>query len=88
MSEQASYPKVAQLRSVAELRARLQELGLELPVDEVCQTAAAGSPLAEPLEVGGFPVGNPGVSTRWRVGTPIAMAAPANTHSAAGDALG
>ena len=60
MGEQASYPKVAQLRSVEEFRTRLRELGLDLPVDEACLTAAAGSPLAEPIEVGGFHLGN-----RW-----------------------
>lgn len=60
MDEQPSYPKVAQLQSVEELRGRLVELGLGLPVDEVILTAAAGSPLAAPIEVGGFEVGN-----RW-----------------------
>jgi len=60
MDEQASYPKVAQLRSVEEFRTRLRELGLDLPVDETCLTAAAGSPLAEPIEVSGFHLGN-----RW-----------------------
>lgn len=60
MDEQASYPKVAQLRSVEEFRTRLEQLGLDLPVDETCLTAAAGSPLAEPMEVGGFHLGN-----RW-----------------------
>jgi 2,4-dienoyl-CoA reductase-like NADH-dependent reductase (Old Yellow Enzyme family) len=54
------YVKVAQLKDVAALRARLEELGLELPVDERILTAAEGSPLAEPLSVGGFRVGN-----RW-----------------------
>lgn len=61
MSESpGGYPKIAQLRTVAELRARLAELGLDLPIDEECLTAAAGSPLAQPLDVGGFTVGN-----RW-----------------------
>jgi 2,4-dienoyl-CoA reductase-like NADH-dependent reductase (Old Yellow Enzyme family) len=54
------FPKVAQLKDVAALRARLDELGLELPVDERILTAAEGSPLAAPLVVGGFKIGN-----RW-----------------------
>jgi NADPH2 dehydrogenase len=60
MAEADRYPKVAQLKSVTALRARLAELGCELPLDEAIQTAADGSPLAAPLEVGGFRVGN-----RW-----------------------
>ena len=60
MGEQTSYPKLAQLRSVDQLRTRLLELGLELPADAMILTAAAGSPLAEPIEVGGFQVAN-----RW-----------------------
>jgi NADPH2 dehydrogenase len=55
-----SYTKVAQLKDVAALRARLAELGLELPIDEKILTAAESSPLAEPLEIGGFLLGN-----RW-----------------------
>lgn len=60
MPDEPTYPKVAQLRDVAALRARLDELGLDLPVDERVLSAEAGSPLAEPLVVGGFEVGN-----RW-----------------------
>lgn len=54
------YPKIAQLKSVSALKARLAELGLELPLDERILTAAEGSPLASPLSIGGFSVGN-----RW-----------------------
>ena len=54
------YPKIAQLKDVAALRARLHELGLELPLDERILTVGAGSPLARPLEIGNFTVGN-----RW-----------------------
>ena len=50
MAESSPYPKVAQLRSVAELQARLAELGVELPVDETILTAEAGSPLAAPFQ--------------------------------------
>jgi NADPH2 dehydrogenase len=54
------YPKVAQLRTAAALRARLAELGLELPVDDQVLTAAAESPLAAPIKIGPFNLGN-----RW-----------------------
>lgn len=60
MADAQSYPKVAQMRDVAALRARLAELGLELPVDERVLSAAEGSPLAAKILVGGFEVGN-----RW-----------------------
>jgi NADPH2 dehydrogenase len=55
----APYPKVAQLKSVAALRARLAELGCELPLDEA-PIAGAESPLAAPLTIGGRTIGN-----RW-----------------------
>lgn len=54
------YPKVAQLKSVSQLRARLAELGLDLPVDDKVLSAAEGSPLAQPLQLGSFTAGN-----RW-----------------------
>jgi len=54
------YPKIAQLKDVAALRARLAELNLDLPVDDKILTATEGSPLARPLTIGGFTVGN-----RW-----------------------
>jgi 2,4-dienoyl-CoA reductase-like NADH-dependent reductase (Old Yellow Enzyme family) len=60
MADGARYPKVAQFKSVDGLRARLAELGCELPLDDAILTAAEGSPLAEPLAVGGHRVGN-----RW-----------------------
>ena len=55
-----TYPKIAQLKSVGAFRARLLELGLDLPVDDEPLSAAAGSPLAQPMSVGSFQVGN-----RW-----------------------
>ena len=55
-----SFPKVAQLKDANALRARLAELGLELPIDDRILTAAEGSPLASPLNVGDFTIGN-----RW-----------------------
>lgn len=54
------YPKVAQFKSPAALRDRLADLGLRLPIDDCVLTAATGSPLAMPLSVAGFRVGN-----RW-----------------------
>lgn len=56
----AEYPKVAQLKNVAALRARLIELGVSLPVDDAILRAADGSPLSQPLAIGSFQVGN-----RW-----------------------
>lgn len=52
--------KVAQLRTPVALRERLAELDCELPVDDDILTAEAGSPLAEPITIGGCRVGN-----RW-----------------------
>jgi NADPH2 dehydrogenase len=56
----SSYPKIAQFKSVDQLRHRLEVLGLALPIDETILTAAQDSPLAQPLDIGGFTVGN-----RW-----------------------
>jgi NADPH2 dehydrogenase len=60
MSDAASYPKIAQFKSVAAFRLRLGELGIALPVDERVLSVADGSPMAEPIAVAGFHVGN-----RW-----------------------
>src|SRR5437764_12295218 len=54
------YPRVAQLKDVASLHARLGELGCSLPVDERILRADEGSPMAAPIELGGHRVGN-----RW-----------------------
>ncbi len=56
----SDYPKIAQLKNVEAFRARLKELGLELPVDEGVLSAEKGSPLAEGLSLGPMRVGN-----RW-----------------------
>jgi len=58
MSE--AYPKIAQLKSVQAFRARLAQLGLDLPIDEQVLSALDGSPLAEPMQIGPHRVGN-----RW-----------------------
>lgn len=55
-----SYPKIGQLKTVDQLRARLAELNFVLPVDESVLTAEQGSPLAQPLTIGSFAAGN-----RW-----------------------
>jgi 2,4-dienoyl-CoA reductase-like NADH-dependent reductase (Old Yellow Enzyme family) len=60
MAETTNYPKVAQLKDVAAFRARLAELGLDVPVDDRALSAAEGSPLAQPISVAGFEVAN-----RW-----------------------
>jgi NADPH2 dehydrogenase len=54
------YTKVAQLRSVPRFQERLAELGVELPCDDALLSAAQGSPLAQPIQLGEFHVGN-----RW-----------------------
>jgi 2,4-dienoyl-CoA reductase-like NADH-dependent reductase (Old Yellow Enzyme family) len=54
------YTKIAQLKDISALRAHVCGLGLNLPLDERILTAAEASPLAQPMDVGGFRVGN-----RW-----------------------
>lgn len=56
----AEYTKVAQLKTVAAFRARLEELGQTLPVDDTILRADQVSPLAQPLAIGNVRVGN-----RW-----------------------
>lgn len=56
----SDYPKIAQLKTVAGLKARLAELGLHLPVDDTILTAEDGSPLAQPIQIGPLRLGN-----RW-----------------------
>lgn len=55
-----NYPKIANFKTVDDFRARLSELNLDLPVDDEILTTEQGSPMGEPLDVGGFRVGN-----RW-----------------------
>jgi 2,4-dienoyl-CoA reductase-like NADH-dependent reductase (Old Yellow Enzyme family) len=55
-----SYRKVAQFRTPADLRTRLDELKIELPLDDEILTAATGSPLAAGMQVGQMQIGN-----RW-----------------------
>lgn len=54
------YPKIAQFKTVDVLRARLEELGLELPIDNEIESSADDSPLSQPINIGRHQVGN-----RW-----------------------
>ncbi|HQF14649.1 MAG TPA: NADH:flavin oxidoreductase, partial [Thermogutta sp.] len=56
------FVKIASLRSIAEFQEHIASLGYELPVDEQILSAAESSPLAQPIEVGGYRIGN-----RWCV---------------------
>jgi 2,4-dienoyl-CoA reductase-like NADH-dependent reductase (Old Yellow Enzyme family) len=56
------YPKIAQLKTVAALRQRLNDLGLSLPLDEQILSAADDSPLARGISIGRFYAGN-----RWAI---------------------
>ena len=60
MSKNKRYPRIAQYKEPAALRARFAELGFELPCDAHIEKATDNSPLASPIEIGGFMVGN-----RW-----------------------
>ncbi len=57
---QNTYPKIAQLKSIEQFRARLADLGIDLPADDRVLSASEGSPLAAPVRLGDFEVGN-----RW-----------------------
>ncbi len=54
------YIKVAQLKTVETFRERLAQLGLDLPCDDTILTREQGSPLAEPIHLSDFTIGN-----RW-----------------------
>jgi len=57
---QPRYPRIARFRSAADLRSHLATLDAPIPLDDAALSAAAGSPLAEPVTLGGRSVGN-----RW-----------------------
>jgi 2,4-dienoyl-CoA reductase-like NADH-dependent reductase (Old Yellow Enzyme family) len=57
---QEQFSKVAQYKDVPSFRARLRELGLDLPCDDRVLSAMEGSPLGQPLDIGDFKIGN-----RW-----------------------
>src|SRR5690349_14211566 len=54
------FPKIGHFKDTASFKQHLRDLNLDLPCDDTIVTAAQGSPLAQPLDVGGFIVGN-----RW-----------------------
>ena len=54
------YTKVGHFKEVASFQQYLQTLGVQLPIDAKVLSAAEGSPLAQPIEIGGRVVGN-----RW-----------------------
>lgn len=54
------YPHINRFATPGELAEHLHGLGVSVPLDETVLSAAEGSPLAEPIRVGDFTVGN-----RW-----------------------
>ncbi|MEM7455674.1 MAG: NADH:flavin oxidoreductase [Planctomycetota bacterium] len=54
------YTKIAQLKTVESFRERIEELSLDLTVDDSILTSEQNSPMAQPLKIGEFSVGN-----RW-----------------------
>src|SRR5438445_3416933 len=59
MAEQ-SFPKIGHFKSIADFQAHLSALNLDLPCDDRILSAAQGSPLAQPLMLDEFKIGN-----RW-----------------------
>ena len=59
-TQTTKYVKVAQLKTIARFRERLDELGVSLPCDDRLLSAADGSPLAAPIQLGTKTIGN-----RW-----------------------
>ncbi|MCL4193464.1 MAG: NADH:flavin oxidoreductase, partial [Thermoguttaceae bacterium] len=56
----ADYQRIGGFRSVAQFADYLHGLAPDFPIDDQVLSAAQGSPLAAPLAIGGFTVGN-----RW-----------------------
>jgi len=54
------FPRIARFRTAADLRAHCVAIAAPIPLDDAALSAADGSPLAAPIEVGGRRVGN-----RW-----------------------
>ena len=59
----STFPRVARFRTAADLRAHLASLAAPIPLDDEMLSAAGGSPLASPIAIGGFTVGNLYVSS-------------------------
>jgi len=55
-----NFPRIARFRTVDELRSHCAAIDARIPFDDEPLTAAEGSPLAAPIEIGGLKVGN-----RW-----------------------
>jgi NADPH2 dehydrogenase len=55
-----NFPRIARFRTVAELRAHCAAIDAPIPLDDAPLSAAEGSPLAEPVAIGGRTAGN-----RW-----------------------
>src|SRR5438046_2469589 len=49
-----SYPKIGHFKDISAFAEHLRLSGLDLPCDQRVLSAAEGSPLAQPLDVGGF----------------------------------
>lgn len=64
MSDRARYPQVKTLRTVDALRARLDDLGLDVPLDD---TVTADGPLARPATVTDGSAGTLTVPNRFAV---------------------
>ena len=56
----SDYKRIGHLKDYSSFTEYLKQLGLELPVDEKILSEAAGSPMAQTMQVGDFTVGN-----RW-----------------------
>jgi 2,4-dienoyl-CoA reductase-like NADH-dependent reductase (Old Yellow Enzyme family) len=54
------FAKIGRFKDVASFKAHVASLGISLPCDERILSAAEGSPMRAPLDIGGFVVGN-----RW-----------------------
>jgi 2,4-dienoyl-CoA reductase-like NADH-dependent reductase (Old Yellow Enzyme family) len=57
-----TYPQLNRFKTSSQLRARLEQLEIELPLDERILSAVEGSPLAQPIRIFGKTAGN-----RWAV---------------------
>ncbi len=53
-----TYPRIARFRDVSALREHLTSIAAPLPLDDIAFSAAEGSPLADPIALGGRTVGN------------------------------
>jgi len=53
-----AFKRIGHLKTIEDLRGHLASLGLDLPTDDQALSAAEGSPMAKPLDVGGFTAGN------------------------------